>query len=673
MWLTAASFVVLISFKLFWDVSQTLPVSVLFDLIVFLIVFLFFTQLQSYLKFKNTSTITLVLNIGILIAFVFLLLSFGETLLNNFVPGFSSSALVKNLINAGYLFFFIGFLSYLLLILREFYFLKRIKDNSVYYWLLLAFLFFSGISFTIFKDSNSAVSNAFFIVAIILISLNSLRISWIAFHTKKEKIGLLFFSSVISALFILSIVYSYSSSFHEQTISSYSTGFYVFSNLMLIYGAVYFGVLFFTTLFHIPTAEVFDRKAQEVTSLQNFSSLINQVLDFDDLAKTVTEITQEVSSADASWILIKNDDGFTTIANRNIAYVDADKINGYIMNSGECENMLTTKICNLNKAYVIAELSEKFSSVAVSPLKGHSEIKGYLMAAKKNELIFFDDDKKAINTFSDYASVAIENSRLLKESIEKERLEKELDVAREIQKKILPSNDPVYDDISVSSVFIPAFEVGGDYYDYFENEDNKFGFVIADVSGKGISAAFVMSEIKGIFESLSKIIKSPKEILVNANQVLKRTLNKRIFISALYGSIDRKKGVFTFSRAGHCPVIIIRDGEVLKFKPTGVGLGLDYSENFNSSLEENNFKLEEGDTIILYTDGITEAKDKNFEDFGEERFFRILKANGSLSVNELTKKIVQEVTLFSRNFTQYDDITLVILRWKKNNIGEKNG
>ena len=118
--------------------------------------------------------------------------------------------------------------------------------------------------------------------------------------------------------------------------------------------------------------------------------------------------------------------------------------------------------------------------------------------------------RTAINTFSDYASVAIENSLLLEQSIEKERLEKELDVAREIQKKILPAKNPEFENLSVTSVFIPAFEVGGDYYDFFEISKNKFGFIIADVSGKGITAAFIMAEVKGIFSSLSRMIESPK-------------------------------------------------------------------------------------------------------------------------------------------------------------------
>ncbi len=291
------------------------------------------------------------------------------------------------------------------------------------------------------------------------------------------------------------------------------------------------------------------------------------------------------------------------------------------------------------------------------------------MQLRKNELIFYEEDKAAINTFSDYASVAMENSLLLEQSIEKERLEKELDVAREIQKKILPASDPKFKSLSVTSVFIPAFEVGGDYYDFFEISKNKFGFIIADVSGKGISAAFIMAEVKGIFSSLSRMIESPKDILIKANEILQNTLNKKSFVSALYGIIDFNDEVIRFARAGHCPALLVRDNSVETFKPSGIGLGLTNQDLFSNHLEEIKIDLKQNDTLVFYTDGITEAKNKEFEDFGERRFAEILIEYSNESVNKIANEVIKDVTLFSRNHSQYDDITLVILKWhKKNNI-----
>jgi serine phosphatase RsbU (regulator of sigma subunit) len=397
--------------------------------------------------------------------------------------------------------------------------------------------------------------------------------------------------------------------------------------------------------------------------------LITQVLDIEELAETITDIATRVSNADAAWIVVKNNGERKILANKNIALIDADLIDQFLFESGICENILETKICSLHKFADKTKLSEKFGSLAVSPLRSYNEIKGYLIAARKNELIFYEEDKTGINTFSDYASVAIENSLLLEQSIEKERLEKELDVAREIQKKILPSSDPILEDLSISSVFIPAFEVGGDYYDFFHISENKLGFIIADVSGKGISAAFIMAEVKGIFSSLSRMIENPKDILAKANEILQQTLNKKNFVSALYGIIDIQEEVVRFARAGHCPAILVRDKSVETFKPAGIGLGLANDDLFRNHLEEIKINLKQNDTLVFYTDGITEAKSKEFEDFGEQRFAEILVEFSDEPVNKIANEVIKDVTLFSRNHSQYDDITLVILKWhKKNNI-----
>ena len=485
----------------------------------------------------------------------------------------------------------------------------------------------------------------------------------------KEKISLLILSIIISTLFIINLANSSQNDFNGKILANFSPSFYTFYTLILLYGGIYFAVLFFTTLFHIPTAEAYDRKAKEVSSLQYFSKLINQVLDFEELAETITDITIKVSSADSAWIVIKDKNEQKTLANNNIAYVDADLINVFLLQSGICEEILETIICSLDKFSNRSRLSEKYGSVAITPLKNIKEDKAYLIAARKNDLLFYDEDKTAINTFADYASVAIENSLLLEQSIEKQRLEKELDVARDIQKKILPAKDPEFSDLSISSVFIPAFEVGGDYYDFFEISKNKLGFIIADVSGKGISAAFIMAEVKGIFSSLSSMIETPKEIIIKANEILLNTLNKKSFVSALYGIIDFEKEELNFVRAGHCPALLVRDNKIQTFKPSGIGLGLTNSVDFNFHLEEIKINLKEADTFAFYTDGITEAKNKDFEDFGEERFSNILVDHKDKNVSGIANEVIKEVSLFSSSHHQYDDITLVILKWhKKNNI-----
>ncbi len=612
------------------------------------------------------------MNVGIMNAFIFFIISFADIIMSvifdNVNERLNNPGLVYNFVSVLYILLIISFLAYVILALRQLHFFGQSKNLKVYFNTMLVFILLASLS-AHFSDSKdfSFISDTFFILSVLLILFNSVKISWIAFLVKKEKVYLLILSIVITVLFFVNFSSNTGTNIHSQMLGAFSPALRQFASITMLYGAIYFTMLFFTTLFHLPTAEAYDRKAEEVSSLQYFSKLITQVLDFDDLAETVTDITLRVSHADASWIIWKNkgDDEFVSIANKNIGFVDSAIINKFILSKSDWETSGETKFYQLKKNEGSIKTEKNFNWIAVSPLKAHGEIKGILAAARIEDRNFNDEDKKAIATFSDYASVSIENSRLLEESIEKERLEKELDVAREIQRKILPEKNPDYEGLEISSVFIPAFEVGGDYYDFFPISETKLGFVIADVSGKGISAAFIMAEVKGIFESLSKTIKQPKEILIKANQILINALDSKTFVSAAYGLIDLEKEKLFLARAGHCPVLLLRKESVEMIKPSGLGLGLSDTDYFEQTLDEMNVNLIENDTIVLYTDGITEAKNDSLDDFGENYFTEILVENNETSAHEMAKRVIKEVTLFSKDHSQYDDITLVILKWKQ--------
>ena len=658
--------VILFFFKIFVPAGDSPGYNIINEILVALTVISLIVYLIELMGYKKINPISMVMNVGILNAIIFFMISFSGSILNLFFDNLQGQpGLVFRIISFFYVFLILSFLAYIFLTFRELFFLKQNRNLNTYFNTMVVFFILASLSsaFDTLPDL-SFIKNTFFIISILLIAINSVRISWIAFLQKKEKISLLIISIVIAVLFIVNLVNSSGENIHYKMLASFSPSLARFLNILMIYGAIYFSVLFFTTLFHLPTAEAYDRKAQEVSSLQYFSKLITEVLDFNDLAETVTDIATRVCNADASWILWSGQKEFTTIAHKNIGYIDARELSNFIYKNVKNKPSNGTEVLSLEKFEKISSLSENYLSVAVSPLKIHNELKGYLIVAKKNSSIFNDEDINAINTFSDYATVAIDNAALVEESIEKERLEKELDVAREVQRKILPSRHPEYIGLEISSVFIPAFEVGGDYYDFFEISESKLGFVIADVSGKGISAAFIMAEVKGIFESLSQTITKPKDILISANKILKRTLDRSSFVSAAYGIIDREKETLTISRAGHCPVILIRNGQAETLRPSGIGLGLNFTEHFDNSLDETKINLDDEDLIVLYTDGITEAKNTDLEDFGLDNFEKILIENAKASPDEIENKVIREVTVFSQSHSQYDDITLVIFKWK---------
>ncbi len=657
-------------YKLFALKTETVLTSFISELLLVCTLISLTYYLSEVIRSRKINPLSSVLNIGILNAILFFIITFSGDILNGFFGSLESRlknpGLIFSTISFAYVLFTLITASYIFLTFKELFYFKQKRNVSIYFNTMIVFFVLASVSTLLdpYQDL-SFIKNTFFIVSVILIAINSIRISWIAFIVKKDKISLLILSVIISALFIVNLVNSSDDKYQNILLSSYSPVLNQLLHIILVYGAVYFTVLFFTTLFHLPTADVFDRKAQEVSSLQYFSKLITRVLDFNELGDTVADLAVKICNANAAWVIWNDTTGMKTISSKNIGYVDAEILTNFVLNANKKNDNSATSVYSLKKLENTESLSDNYNQVAVSTLKTHNEIKGYLITVKKNDFIFDEEDKNALDTFTDYASVAFENSRLLEESIEKERMERELDVAREIQKKILPAENPLCNDLTISSVFIPAFEVGGDYYDFFNLDNSKLGFVIADVSGKGISAAFIMAEMKGVFESLSKTINSPKEILIKANQILKKTLDKKVFISAAYGVIDFKNEVLTLSRAGHCPLLLIRENKIEHLRPAGIGLGLDFTDNFENQLEEINVDLEENDLLVLYTDGITEAKNSEMEDFGEQQFEELLIENSSSDVDEISNKVIKDITLFSQNNSQHDDITLVILKWKK--------
>jgi serine phosphatase RsbU (regulator of sigma subunit) len=664
-------------YKIFVNIYGSIPLNIVNEILVIASAAFLVLYFIDHFRDKVINPLSLVMSIGITAAIIFFLITFSDTIINglfdNVTEKVSNPTIVFKFITFIYDTIILIGLSYIFLAFKEFFYLNKKQNANTYFNTMVAFFILSAATAFLREERDlSFIKNTFFIVSILLVIINSLKISWIAFVVKKEKLTILFLSIVIAILFSLNLINGSGKEIHHKILLQYSPALSQFFNIIMTYGIIYFSILFFTTLFHMPTAEAFDRKAQEVSSFQYFSKLIIQALDFEELTETITDIGMKVCEAHAAWIVLKEDNNIKIMANKNIGFVNAENLTDYIFDKNR-EKYDKTFIIKLEKFHDFVQPNENFVYAAVSPLKAYNTLKGYLIVVKRENHIFDEEDKNAINTFSDYASIAIENSRLLEESIEKERLEKELDVAREVQKKILPAKNPDYRKLEISSAFIPAFEVGGDYYDYFDLGENKFAFVIADVSGKGISAAFIMAEIKGIFESLSKTIEKPKEILVKANQILQRTLDRKNFVSAAYGVIDLEAEKLQLARAGHCPILLLRDEEAKNLRPSGLGLGLNFSPRFADTLDEIEIDLEEDDIIVLYTDGISEAKNSRGEDFGDYQFKKILLENLNKSADQMTNSVLKEITLFSKDNHQHDDITLVILKWKPKtkNIGEE--
>jgi serine phosphatase RsbU (regulator of sigma subunit) len=254
---------------------------------------------------------------------------------------------------------------------------------------------------------------------------------------------------------------------------------------------------------------------------------------------------------------------------------------------------------------------------------------------------------------------------LMQEQAERQRLEEELRIARQIQMSLLPEDGVVrLPGVRVAALCLPAAEVGGDYYDLLPLSDSRMGVLVADVSGKGTSAALYMAELKGLVLSLSRIYDSPARLLGEANRILSAHLDARSFVTMTYAVVDTAARRMRYARAGHNPLIRFeaRTGLTQVLTPAGLGLGLDPGEAFERILEEAELPLEPGDFILFFTDGLSEAMNAGAELFGEARLRRILERGVGLDSDEMKERILAEVRGFVGEAAPHDDLTLVVLK-----------
>jgi len=252
----------------------------------------------------------------------------------------------------------------------------------------------------------------------------------------------------------------------------------------------------------------------------------------------------------------------------------------------------------------------------------------------------------------------------VKRQEERKRILRELEIARRVQHSFLPQSNPQITGIDIASICIPATEVGGDYYDFIQLDDHRLGTVIGDVSGKGISAAFHMTLTKGFLKSQAKSSSSPRQILINLNELFYENVERGTFISMIYGIFDLKLKEFTFSRAGHNPLIIkkqdLKNIELLC--PRGIALGLEKGKIFSQVIEEYTIGFQPNDIFMFYTDGFSEAMNLNKMEFGEERLQKILDKFSFTSAENIIQEVKSQIFSFIGEASQHDDMTMIVVK-----------
>lgn len=509
--------------------------------------------------------------------------------------------------------------------------------------------------------------DAYFSVGLVVLVLFSLvlvfNLKWVAYLNFKQKWkGILFI--------LLSGIYLY----HFLRILNWFSGtnILVIDMLERVFILGLFGFLFvyaiisiLVTLFNLPTSSVFEQKLKEAVDFQKLSQTIPRGETNEQTYEILIESAMSAVFADAAWLEIN--DGEMQTVTRNLSAAEVDTIKSKIDNQVIQDIITLTFQKGANPTRLNVPLKHTtYKTIMALPIWVQDQQVGFIVLLNEVAEAFNREMVSIVTTFVNQASTSLENLVLIKESLANERYKEQLSIAKTVQKSLLPTEVFNNEALTVEALSVAADEVGGDYYDILAIDQDQYGLIIGDVSGKGTSAAFQMAQMKGVFHSLVREKLSPKVFIQKTNQALSQCLDKSAFITATYFEIDTQAQTLSFSRAGHCPGLLYsaKKKEVSLLEEEGMGLGILRNSTYDKYVVESTVPYSGGDVLLLYTDGITEAKNETGEQFGEERLKQSFLENGAQPPNLIKKAIKEALKGFMGSLTIDDDYTLLVIQLK---------
>jgi phosphoserine phosphatase RsbU/P len=297
----------------------------------------------------------------------------------------------------------------------------------------------------------------------------------------------------------------------------------------------------------------------------------------------------------------------------------------------------------------------------IIPLRFKSESKGIILLCDRlSKEEYSETDIEFISSLGNLAVLSMENARLFKETLEKQKLEEEIQIASEIQKGLLPRRLPEIIGYDVATFNIPSKQVGGDYFDIIKKSEDEFIITIADVSGKGIPAALLMANLQATIHAYSAMLLSLSEATGKINNIIFENTDMTKFITFFLGVLNQNENIFRYVNAGHNPPILLRrNGCVEYLEHGGVILGV---METSIPYEETSISLQKGDLIFFYTDGVSESMNSEHQEFTEERILQLIIQNKEESSQKIINKIYDNIKQHSAGIPQYDDITMICVK-----------
>jgi len=334
------------------------------------------------------------------------------------------------------------------------------------------------------------------------------------------------------------------------------------------------------------------------------------------------------------------------------------------------EKILTTKYPTIEQSdFKIVLPDDKADKLieegihTIIPMMAKGKLVGLLLFGLKHSGSHFaGKDLELLWAAANQAAISIENARLYKTEVEKQKIERDLDLARKIQQGLLPQCIPAMQGLDICGQMIPAMQVGGDYFDLIQISDSKLFVIVGDVSGKGLSASLYMTKLQTMVKLSCMDNKSPKEILVDINRRIYEELDKSWFVTITLALFDLERRTLKFCRAGHMPILLASNGTVQSYRTQGLGVGIEKGIIFEKSLIEEEVALKPGQIFAFFTDGITEAMNERNEFFGDDKLNEILKNKSQVRSAEIVDEVWHSVETFRGTAEMSDDMTMVVVK-----------
>ena len=439
------------------------------------------------------------------------------------------------------------------------------------------------------------------------------------------------------------------------------------------------------TFFNLPTAGVFEQRRAEILSLQRLTQVIQRGQTAPAIYLALLDSALQTTGADAGWldVLPRTDGGGGLPAPPTDGYLHeltagpAQALRQQLQAQGLLEEDFLSD--NLPASGILAGLALPYRSVVVLPLRTETQRYATLYLLKNEPHGFEPEDLSMLQAFISQTLLSLENLQLTALSLQNQRVQNELRIAAHVQESLIPKKLPTDDWFEISSHALAAKEVGGDFYDLLLLPGKRLAVLIGDVSGKGVTAAFHMAQMKGIFHSLMQpnpLAKTdrtqypvPSQFMTQANTALTHCLEKSSFITASLFLIDYENGGFMFARAGHCHTLYYSSNQekVEYFRSTGLGLGIIRGSGYERHINNQFYDYAPGDVMVMYTDGIVEARGAGAggtDEYGEDRLMLRLEESYYRTAEEIKTFIIDDLDGFTAGQPMHDDQTLLVIKFK---------